>query len=153
MTLHSTGKVTNKTFVNLEQMKAIMKSFDIKERRCIYENDDILVQHMKADYSNGTKDAIIHVSIKKWTSLANRNRCNFYSGINTKTLAAVGQYFNWEKPIFNSIKFGFSIIWQQLLIEWANADNSFNTTWQSTRTLKHFLEKLFFQVKYRDNIM
>ena len=65
MTLHSTGKVTNKTFVNLEQMKAIMKSFDIKERRCIYENDDILVQHMKADYSNGTKEAIMHVSIKK----------------------------------------------------------------------------------------
>jgi hypothetical protein len=23
------------------------------------------VQHMKADYSNGTKDAIMHVSIKK----------------------------------------------------------------------------------------
>ena len=65
MTLHSTGKVTNKTFVNLEQMKAIMESSDMKERRCIYENDDILVQHMKADYSNGTKDAIMHVSIKK----------------------------------------------------------------------------------------
>ena len=94
MTWHSTGKVTNKTFVNLEQMKAIMESSDMKERRCIYENDDILVQHMKADYSNGTKDAIIHVSIKKWTSLANRNRCNFYSDINTKTLAAVSHYFN-----------------------------------------------------------
>lgn len=65
MTWHSTGKVTNKTFVNLEQMKAIMESSDMKERRCIYENDDILVQHMKADYSNGTKDAIMHVSIKK----------------------------------------------------------------------------------------
>ena len=65
MTWHSTGKVTNKTFVNLEQMKAIMESSDMKERRCIYENDDILVQHMKADYSNGTKDAIMHVSIQK----------------------------------------------------------------------------------------
>ena len=65
MIWHSTGKVTNKTFIHLEQMKAIMESSDMKERRCIYENNDILVQHMKADYSNGTKDAIMHVSIKK----------------------------------------------------------------------------------------
>ena len=33
--------------------------------RCIYENDDILVQHMKPHYSNGTKDATMHVSLKK----------------------------------------------------------------------------------------
>ena len=65
MTWHSTGKVSNKTFANLEQMKAIMESSDMKERRCIYENNDILVQHMIADYSNDTKDAIMHVSIKK----------------------------------------------------------------------------------------
>ena len=36
-----------------------------EKERCIYENDDILVQHMKADYANGTKDATMHVSLKK----------------------------------------------------------------------------------------
>ena len=35
------------------------------EQRCIYENDDILVQHMKPHYSNGTKDATMHVSLKR----------------------------------------------------------------------------------------
>jgi ketosteroid isomerase-like protein len=65
MTWHSTGKVTDRTFVNAEQMEAIMESSNMREQRCIYENDDILVQHMKADYANGTKDATMHVSLKK----------------------------------------------------------------------------------------
>ena len=33
--------------------------------RTVYENDDIWVQHMRADYPNGTKDATMHVSLKK----------------------------------------------------------------------------------------
>ncbi len=43
MTWHSTGKVTNLNSMSAEQMKAIMENADIKNRRCIYENDDILV--------------------------------------------------------------------------------------------------------------
>ena len=35
MTWHSTGKVTNKTFVTSEQIKAIMESSDMKEWLCI----------------------------------------------------------------------------------------------------------------------
>jgi len=65
MTWHSTGKVTNKTSMSAEQMKMIMENADIKDRRCIYENDEILVQHMRADYPNGTNDATMHVSLKK----------------------------------------------------------------------------------------
>ena len=65
MTWHSTGKVTNLSSMSAEQMKVIMENADIKDRRCIYENDDILVQHMRADYPNGTKDATMHVSLKK----------------------------------------------------------------------------------------
>ena len=44
MTWHSTGKVTNLNSMSAEQMKAIMENADITNRRCIYENDDILVQ-------------------------------------------------------------------------------------------------------------
>ena len=60
-----TGKITNKTSMSAEKMKMIMENADIKDRRCIYENDEILVQHMRADYPNGTKDATMHVSLKK----------------------------------------------------------------------------------------
>ena len=65
MTWHSSGRVTNKTSITAEQMKAIMESSEMTEQRCIYENDDILVQHMKHHYSNGTKDATMHVSLKR----------------------------------------------------------------------------------------
>ena len=65
MTWHSSGNVTNKTSITKEQMKAIMESSNMTEQRCIYENDDILVQHMKPHYSNGTKDATMHVSLKR----------------------------------------------------------------------------------------
>ena len=41
MTWHSTGKVTDRTFVTAEQMKAIMDSSNMREQRCIYENNDI----------------------------------------------------------------------------------------------------------------
>ena len=51
--------------MSAEQMKAIMENADIENRRWIYENDDILVQHLRADYPNGIKDATMHVSLKK----------------------------------------------------------------------------------------
>ena len=65
MTWHLTDRVTNKTSISAEQMKIIMENADIKNRRCIYENDDILVQHMRANYPNDIKDATMHVLLKK----------------------------------------------------------------------------------------
>ncbi len=35
------------------------------DRGCIFESDDIIVQHMFADYETGTKDATLHVTLKK----------------------------------------------------------------------------------------
>ena len=51
--------------MSAEQMKAIMEKADIKNRRCIYENDDTLMQHVRAYYPNGNKDATMHLSLKK----------------------------------------------------------------------------------------
>ena len=65
MTWHSSGRVSKKGDTSAEQMQAIMERSQIKARRCIYENDDIVVQHMFADYDNGTKDATMHVTLKK----------------------------------------------------------------------------------------
>ena len=61
MTWHSTGKVTNLNSMSAEQMKAIMENADVKNRRCIYENDDILVIHSVNDYPDKTREAVIAV--------------------------------------------------------------------------------------------
>ena len=74
MTWHSTGKVANLNSMRAEQLKAIMENADIKNRRCIYENDDILAQHLRADYPNGTKDATMHVSLKETGSYIDLKR-------------------------------------------------------------------------------
>ena len=65
MTWHSSGRVSKKEDNSAEQMQANMERSQIKGRRCIYENDDLVVQHMFADYENGTKDATMHVTLKK----------------------------------------------------------------------------------------
>jgi len=65
MTWHSTGRVSKKGDTSAEQMSAIMGFSTIRNRRCIFESDDIIVQHMFADYENGTKDATLHVTLKK----------------------------------------------------------------------------------------
>ena len=36
-----------------------------EKHRCLYENEDILVRHFVAFYPNGTKDATMHVTLKK----------------------------------------------------------------------------------------
>jgi hypothetical protein len=50
-------------------MNAIMENADIKNRRCIYENDDILLQHLRADYPNSTKDSHDACFLKKRRAL------------------------------------------------------------------------------------
>ena len=65
MTWHSTGKVTNLNSMSAEQIKAIMENADIKNRRCIYENDDIIVEHLIMAFPNDTKEVIMGVWTKK----------------------------------------------------------------------------------------
>ena len=55
--------------MNAKQMKKTIENADIKNHRCIYENDDILAQHLRSDFPNGTKDATMHVSLKKRRAL------------------------------------------------------------------------------------
>jgi hypothetical protein len=37
----------------------------ITESRCIYENDDILVEHSLMDFPDGTREAVMAVHTKK----------------------------------------------------------------------------------------
>ena len=63
---HQTGTTMGKSKMN-EMMAAMMANEDvlIKEPRCIYENDDILVEHSVMDFPDGTTEAVMAVHTKK----------------------------------------------------------------------------------------
>lgn len=65
MIRHSTGeRITLKDF-HFEQLAPVMTGAKIKDRRCLYENKDILVVHGFATYFNGTREAVMAVYLKK----------------------------------------------------------------------------------------
>ena len=43
----------------------MMMSTKYESRRCIYENEDILVVHQFVTFPSGDKEAVMNVSIKK----------------------------------------------------------------------------------------
>lgn len=53
------------TSMNKDEMAAMMRGFMasdqvvIKERRCLYENADVLVEHSIMDFADGTRESII----------------------------------------------------------------------------------------------
>jgi len=59
---HQTGETLNK-----EQMSEMVRRMlasggtTFEKRRCIYENDDILVVHSVNDYPDGTREAVLGV--------------------------------------------------------------------------------------------
>ena len=63
---HQTGTTMGKSKMS-EMMAAMMANEDvlIKEPRCIYENDDILVEHSVMDFPDGTTEAVMAVHTKK----------------------------------------------------------------------------------------
>ena len=63
---HQTGTTMGKSKMS-EMMAAMMANEDvlIKETRCIYENDDILVEHSVMDFPDGTTEAVMAVHTKK----------------------------------------------------------------------------------------
>ena len=62
---HSTGRVMTRADMNDQDMKNMMMSHKNTDERCIYENDDILVQHSVTEFSSGDKEAVMLVSLKK----------------------------------------------------------------------------------------
>ncbi|MDG1540994.1 MAG: nuclear transport factor 2 family protein [Candidatus Thalassarchaeaceae archaeon] len=63
---HQTGTTIGKSQMS-EMMVSMMANEDvvIKESRCIYENDDILVEHSVMDFPDGTTEAVMAVHTKK----------------------------------------------------------------------------------------
>jgi len=60
---HQTGTTMDKAALE-GMLKAMMASEDVhfSERRCVYENDDILVEHVLVDFPDGTREAVLSVS-------------------------------------------------------------------------------------------
>ena len=54
---------------SLDDLEPIMSRWLIgtkrNNRRCIYENDDIMIAHSIATYANGSRDAVMAVYLKK----------------------------------------------------------------------------------------
>ena len=63
---HQNGTTMSKSMMS-EMMARMMANKDvvIKNPRCIYENDDILVEHSVMDFPDGTTEAVMAVHTKK----------------------------------------------------------------------------------------
>ena len=58
-------KIMKKGDITTADRKKMMENIRQSERRCIYENDDILVMHSISHFPNDTSDAVMMVHIKK----------------------------------------------------------------------------------------
>ena len=85
---HSTGKVTNLQNTDWDRLAALMSASDIESRRCIYENDDIMIAHSIATYANGSRDAVMAVYLKKDGLIDTSRQCLTVHDINTLTILA-----------------------------------------------------------------
>lgn len=63
---HQTGTTMNKQQMS-EMMSSMMANKDVvvSNMRCIYENDEILVEHSVMDFPDGTREAVMAVHSKK----------------------------------------------------------------------------------------
>ena len=63
---HQSGTSMNKE-ETMAMMRGFMASESVQEhsRRCIYENDDILVTHSIMDFADNTRESVIAVYTKK----------------------------------------------------------------------------------------
>ena len=65
MIFHSTGKTLRLEDFDMDQLAKWMISTTRESARCIYENDDILVEHRISTYTDGERSATMLVHLKK----------------------------------------------------------------------------------------
>ena len=63
--MHSTGKVSNRETMDPDFIIKALMSTEYESRRCIYENEDILVEHRVAKFPSGDREAVVLVHLKK----------------------------------------------------------------------------------------
>ncbi len=62
---HSTGRVLRKSEMSFDDRRELMDTIKQTDRRCLYENDDVLVMHSISHFPNGTSDAVMMVHLKR----------------------------------------------------------------------------------------
>ena len=63
---HQTGTSMDRAAMG-EMLKGMMASEDVKfeNRRCVYENDEVMVEHVFVDFPDGTREAVLSVNLIK----------------------------------------------------------------------------------------
>lgn len=59
MVMHSSGSVALKNEY-LERLGRLIQKFTPEKRRCLYENEDVMIMHFIAPFPDGTKDAVLY---------------------------------------------------------------------------------------------
>jgi hypothetical protein len=59
MVMHSSGSIASKSEY-IDRVGPLMQKFKPEARRCLYENDDVLVMHFFMTFPNGTRDAVLY---------------------------------------------------------------------------------------------
>ena len=57
--LHSDNKLIRYGEGSIERVVNLMVELKVESRRCIYENDDILIMHTVATFPNGDREAVL----------------------------------------------------------------------------------------------
>ena len=65
MTFHSTGEVQKREDFAYDEWADWMIASEIEQRRCLYENEDLLVEHQIITYSSGDREALMLVHLLK----------------------------------------------------------------------------------------
>ena len=63
--MHSTGKVFNMKNMDPDFITKAMQSMQYKDLRCIYQNEDVLVEHRVAKYPGGDRKTVLLIHLKK----------------------------------------------------------------------------------------
>ena len=56
---HSTGEVKKMDDIDWDQMINWMDAANVEKHRCIYENNDIIVEHQIISYESGDREALM----------------------------------------------------------------------------------------------
>ena len=65
MTFHSTGEVKKLEEFGWDEWADWMVASEIEQRRCLYENEDLMVEHQFITYSSGDREALMLVHLLK----------------------------------------------------------------------------------------
>ena len=65
MTFHSTGEVKKLEEFGWDEWADWMVASEIEQRRCLYENEDLMVEHQFISYSSGDREALMLVHLLK----------------------------------------------------------------------------------------